>query len=99
MAFRILLAVLGLCASACAFAQDYPTKPIRLIAPMSRANRSVGPPGAKGGPTDLFARLMGAKLGERLGQPVLVENRPGAGGSVGAEAAAKSAPDGYTLVL
>ena len=83
---RILAIALCLCASA--VAQEYPTKPIRLIAPF-----------APGGPTDLFARLMGAKLGERLGQPVLVENRPGAGGSVGAEAAAKSAPDGYTLVL
>jgi len=83
---RILAIALCLCASA--VAQEYPTKPIRLIAPF-----------APGGPTDLFARLMGAKLGERLGQPVLVENRPGAGGSVGAEVAAKSAADGYTLVL
>ena len=86
MPFRILAILLWLCGSAAA--QDYPTKPIRLIAPF-----------APGGPTDLFARLMGAKLGERLGQPVLVENRPGAGGSVGAEVAAKASPDGYTLIL
>jgi tripartite-type tricarboxylate transporter receptor subunit TctC len=84
--FRIFAIALCLCASA--VAQEYPAKPIRLIAPF-----------APGGPTDLFARLMGAKLAERLGQPVLVENRPGAGGSVGAEAAAKSASDGYTVVL
>jgi len=84
--FQILVIALCLCASA--LAQDYPTKPLRLIAPF-----------APGGPTDLFARLMGAKLGERLGQPVLVENRPGSGGSVGAEVAAKAAPDGYTLIL
>jgi len=88
MALRIFAATVALLACGVAGAQEYPTRPIRLIAPF-----------APGGPTDLFARLMGAKLGERLGQPVLVENRPGAGGSVGAEAAAKASPDGYTLVL
>jgi len=85
---RIFAVVLCLCVWSAGMAQEYPTKPIRLIAPF-----------APGGPTDLFARLMGAKLGERLGQPAVVENRPGAGGSVGAEVAAKAAPDGYTIVL
>src|SRR5258705_6266146 len=88
MTLRIFLTALCMLACGLAGAQEYPSKPIRLIEPY-----------ATGGPTDLFARLMGAKLGERLGQPVLVENRPGAGGSVGAEAAAKATPDGYTLVL
>jgi tripartite-type tricarboxylate transporter receptor subunit TctC len=85
---RIFAAALCLCMCTASIAQEYPTKPIRLIAPF-----------APGGPTDLFARLMGAKLGERLGQAVVVENRPGAGGSVGAEVAAKAPPDGYTIVL
>jgi tripartite-type tricarboxylate transporter receptor subunit TctC len=85
---RIFAVVFCLCAASAGITQEYPTKPIRLIAPF-----------APGGPTDLFARLMGAKLGERLGQAVVVENRPGAGGSVGAEVAAKAAPDGYTIVL
>ena len=72
-----------------ALAQDnYPTRPLRLILPF--------PPG---GGTDILGRQIAEKLGERLGQPVVAENRGGAGGNVGAEAAAHSAPDGYTIVL
>jgi tripartite-type tricarboxylate transporter receptor subunit TctC len=65
----------------------YPVKPIRFIAP-----------NLPGGPTDILARLIGQKLAESLGQPVVVENRAGAAGNIGTEAAAKSPPDGYTLV-
>src|SRR5688500_10501721 len=81
--------VLLLCALALpAHAQGYPTKPVRMIVPY--------PPG---GGNDTFGRLFAAKLGERTGQPCLVENRPGAGTMIGTEAAAKSAPDGYTILL
>ncbi|MGH8620854.1 MAG: Bug family tripartite tricarboxylate transporter substrate binding protein, partial [Burkholderiales bacterium] len=68
-------------------AQEYPVRPIRFIAP-----------NLPGGPTDILARLIGQKLSESMGQPVVIENRAGASGIIGTEAAAKSPPDGYTLV-
>ena len=70
-----------------ALAQEYPTKPIRFIAP-----------NLPGGPTDILARIVGQKLTESMGQPVIVENRAGAAGNIGTEIAAKAPPDGYTLV-
>lgn len=71
-----------------ALAQQYPSKPIRLIVPFT-----------PGGSTDIVARIVGQKLGDALGAQVLIDNRPGAGGNIGVELAAKSAPDGYTLVM
>ena len=82
----LLFALLGL--TPLAIAQSYPSKPIRLIAPF-----------APGGALDLIARGVGAKLSDSLGQPVVVENKAGASGAIGSEAVAKSAPDGYTLLL
>jgi tripartite-type tricarboxylate transporter receptor subunit TctC len=72
---------------AAAGAADWPTKPVRLIVPLTA-----------GGPTDILARIIGAPLGAALGQQVIVDNRPGAGGNVGAELVAKSTPDGYTIL-
>ena len=69
-------------------AQDYPSKPIRLILPQS-----------PGSATDVLARLIAPKMSEALGQPLVIDNRAGAGGIVGAETAAKSPPDGYTVLV
>jgi tripartite-type tricarboxylate transporter receptor subunit TctC len=82
------LCLAGFLFAASVSAQTYPAKPVRLITPF--------PPG---GGTDVVARIIGEKLGELLGQPVVIENKAGAGGSLGTEQAARAAPDGYTLVL
>ncbi len=86
LAVAIALATLALHGNA-AFAQTYPSKPIRIVVPF-----------AAGGAVDTLARLIGGKLSESLGQPVIVENHPGAGGNLGADAVAKAAPDGYTIL-
>src|SRR5262249_843383 len=85
---RPVLAAFAASIALSAFAQSYPSKPIRLIVPF-----------AAGGGNDSIARLVGKRLTDSLGQPLVIDNRPGAGGVVGAELAAKAAPDGYTLFL
>ncbi len=90
-ACRSAAAVLGLTAvlsSGSVHAADFPDKPIRIVVPY-----------AAGGSTDLVARLLGKSVSEQLGQPVVVENRPGAGSNIGTNYAAKAKADGYTLVL
>jgi len=79
----VMIFVYGLAA-----AQGYPARPIRMIVPFPA-----------GGGSDTMGRVVGQKLGERLGQQMVVDNRPGAGGSIGADAVAKAPPDGYTLLL
>jgi len=71
-----------------ALAQDYPNRPVKIIVPF-----------AAGGPADVYARFLAQRLQEAMGQPFIVDDRPGAGSIVGTDAAAKSAPDGYTLLL
>src|SRR5262249_45726617 len=85
----VLAIALAACvlAAGAASAQNYPVKPIRIIVPF-----------VAGGAVGTLARMLGAKVAEGLGQPVIVENRPGAGGNVAADAVAKSAPDGYTIL-
>jgi len=85
----VLLALsLYLCLSGAAVAQSFPSRPLHLIVPFPA-----------GGPADMFARELSQGMASRLGQPVLVENKAGAGGTLGVDFAAKAAPDGYTLTL
>jgi tripartite-type tricarboxylate transporter receptor subunit TctC len=83
-----ILALVLVCFSSTAFAQSYPNKPVRLVVGF-----------APGGAADFVARAFQEGLGKALGQPIVVENRPGAGSSIAAEHAAKSAPDGYTVLI
>ena len=76
------------CVSSPSIAEDYPSRPVRIIVPFGA-----------GGPADVTARLVGKTLQEALGQPFVIENRTGAGGVIGTEAAAKASPDGYTLLM
>jgi tripartite-type tricarboxylate transporter receptor subunit TctC len=84
----ISVAMLAMATPASAQAQNYPDKPIRIVSPFP-----------VGGIADIFSREIGKKLTEAWGQPVIVDNRTGAGGNIGADIVAKSAPDGYTLVI
>jgi tripartite-type tricarboxylate transporter receptor subunit TctC len=85
---KLVLLVIALCLPLAALAQAYPSKPVRLIVPFPA-----------GGPSDLFGRALAQGMGERLGQPVIVENVSGVGGVIGVDRAAKAEPDGYTLAL
>jgi len=85
MAFGALAAT---CIAPAAFAQDYPNRPVKIIVPF-----------AAGGPADVYARFLAQRLQDALGQPFVVDDRPGGGSIVGTDAAAKSAPDGYTLLV
>jgi tripartite-type tricarboxylate transporter receptor subunit TctC len=85
---RLLFLILAALAALDASAQTWPGRPLRLVAPY-----------AAGGPIDISARLLAARLQESLGQPVVVENRPGAGGNIGVELIAKGPADGYNLVM
>src|SRR6266481_8936881 len=83
-----LIAMLAVAPVSPSHAQDYPARPVRIVVPFGA-----------GGPADVTARLLGNILQEKFGQPFVVENRTGAGGVIGTLEAAKSAPDGYTLLM
>src|SRR6266850_782459 len=85
---RALIFVFGACAASATLPQDYPSRPIRIIVPFPA-----------GGTADLLARQIAQTMSEALRQQVVIENRTGAGGNIGADLAAKSAPDGYTLLM
>ncbi len=87
MSKRLLCVLLALCSSV-AMAQSFPAKPLRIVVPFGA-----------GGVADLTARTVAQRLSESLGQPVIIDNKPGAGGVVAADAVAKAVPDGYTLLL
>src|SRR6516165_605934 len=85
----IAVAALALGQASVALAQAaYPTKPVKIIVPYSA-----------GGPADIYARFVGDRLQKAMGQPFVIENRPGAGAIIGTDAVAKSPPDGYTLLM
>jgi tripartite-type tricarboxylate transporter receptor subunit TctC len=84
----LVLAAALLAAALPSLAQNWPNKTVRIVVPFPA-----------GGPTDVLTRVLAEKLSTQMGQPVVVENKPGAGGSLGADVVAKSAPDGYTLVM
>ncbi len=88
MKLKAVMALLAAGLVLAASAQPYPAKPVHLIVPFPA-----------GGATDILSRALSNELGRKLGQPVIVDNKPGAGGTIGALAAAKAAPDGYTLLL
>jgi tripartite-type tricarboxylate transporter receptor subunit TctC len=85
---RLVLAIALAALSLVAFADDYPSRPVRIVVPF-----------AAGGPADVYARFLAQHLQASMGQPFVIENRPGGGSVVGTEVVAKSAPDGYTLLL
>jgi len=88
MPHRIAACLAFLLAAGFAHAQTWPTRPVKIVVPFPA-----------GGPTDVMTRALGEKLAQALGHPVVVDNKPGAGGTIGSDFVAKSAPDGYTLVM